>query len=86
MVATLLFGKTNTKYALGNEKTSSMPMPKSIQTFQNHLVELYGSEWDLHGILLMFTFYGNVKDTYKAFKPQTATYGSEFMVLDSMAY
>ena len=46
---------------------------KSIQTFQNHLVELYGSAWDLHGIPLCSILW-KCKDTYEAFKPQTATY------------
>ena len=54
MVAMMLFVKTNTSM-LWETKTSLMPMfTKSIQTFQNHLVVLYGLVWDHLGTLLMF--------------------------------
>ena len=47
--------KDQYKYALGNENDQSMPMStKSIQTFQNHLVVLYGLVWDHLGTLRMF--------------------------------
>ncbi len=74
MVATILFIKDQYKYALGNENVIDAHVYQINPNLLNHFGGTIRREYGPSRNTPYVPFHGNVKGTYKAFKPQTATY------------